>query len=104
MRAIFLVSFAIILGGCSSAAPNLVNGKYYMMGDKNCARYNPISDGRIMCYTKNGEQVGYRDAMTDQELQMYMYNQQQINQAVQSSRPTNTNCYRTYTGMNCTTY
>ena len=104
MRVILLTSFAVILGGCSSAEPYLVNGKYYVMGDKNCARYKLIYDGRIMCYNKNDEQIGYRDAMTDQELQMYMYEQQKIRQSIQSSKPKYTNCYNTYMGVSCTTY
>jgi len=100
MKKITLISLAILLGGCSTAAPNFINGKYYLAGDSNCKRYRVLSESRIMCMNKKGEEVGYRDAMTDQQLQMYMYQQQQIQQFM----PTTTNCYRTYTGMSCTTY
>jgi hypothetical protein len=35
---IFAISF--VFNGCAgSAMPNAVNGKFYMMGDSNCARY-----------------------------------------------------------------
>lgn len=50
-----------------------------MMGDKSCRRYRPISSRRIMCHTKDGTKTGYRDAMTDQQFQMYMHNQEMAN-------------------------
>lgn len=75
-----------------------------MAGDKSCSNYRILSDSRIMCINKKGEETGYRDAMSNQQLQMYMYQQQQEQQLIQQNRPTNTNCYRTYSGMNCTTY
>lgn len=63
-----------------------------------------LSDSRIMCVNKKGEETGYRESMTNQQLQMYMYQQQQEQQLIQSNKPTNTNCYKTFNGMNCTTY
>lgn len=99
-----LLGLAILLGGCvSSATPNFINGKYYMGGDPNCARYRIISSDRIMCANKNDEETGYRDAMTDQQLQIYMHERQQQDRLLQY-QPTHTNCYKTYSGMNCTTY
>lgn len=111
MNKIALVLIATIIGGCSSAALNVIDGKYYLAGDSNCVRYRQLSESRIMCINKKGEEVGYRDAMTDQELQVYMYNQQQTHEAIKSfsesmrsMSPKYTNCYKTYSGMNCTTY
>jgi hypothetical protein len=40
-----------------------------------------------MCINSAGEEVGYRDAMTDQQLQMYMHNQQMEAQSYQSYQP-----------------
>ncbi len=98
MKNFIIVSLIIFLGGCASAMPNLVNGKYYMGGDSSCSRYRTLSESRIMCMDKDGNETGYRDAMTDQQLQMYQHNQQM-------NKTTNTNCYRTYGGgMNCTSY
>lgn len=48
-----------------------------MGGDSNCIRYRELSSFRIMCMDKNGNDTGYRDAMTDQQLQMYQYSMQQ---------------------------
>ena len=89
---------AIILGGCASAMPNFFNGRYYMAGDSSCVSGRVISESRMMCINSDGEETGYRDALTDQQLQMYRHDQQMGQQK-------NTNCYRTYNGgMNCTTY
>jgi len=96
-----VILLALGIAGCT-AKPNFINGKYYMGGDSNCKRYKVLSESRIMCLTSDGEETGYRDAMTDQQLQMYQHNQQMNSQ---QNKTTNTNCYRTYGGgMNCTTY
>lgn len=104
MNKIALVLIVVIFGGCSSAALNVINGKYYLAGDSDCVRYRQLSDSRIMCINKKGEEVGYRDAMTDQQLQVYMYERQKIQQTIQSMSPKTTNCYNTYYGMSCTTH
>ena len=71
----------LTVSGCAGgsgtvAAPNLLNGKYFMAGDNTCTGIKQISDGRVMCYNGAKEPTGYRDAMTDQQIQMYQYNQQ----------------------------
>lgn len=72
-----------IFSGCASAMPNAINGKYYMAGDSNCARYRILSSDRIMCINSDGKETGYRDAMSDQELQMYHYNRSEESASVQ---------------------
>lgn len=68
-----------------------------MAGDSSCQSIRQYTEDKIMCIDGNGEETGWRQAMTDQQLQMWQHNQQ--------NRTTNTNCYRTYGGgMNCTTY
>lgn len=71
-----VLSFIGILSftGCGGATPNAINGKYYMGGDSNCKRYRVISDDRIMCMDSDGRDTGYRNAMSNQELQMYQFN------------------------------
>jgi len=82
MKNIIAKCFVVLtLAGCSGsstplAVPNLVNGKYYMAGDITCTKGRSISDSRIMCANDAGEDTGYRDAMTDQQIQMWQYNQQ----------------------------
>ncbi|MCB4859523.1 hypothetical protein K7W03_07900 [Sphingobium sp. PNB] len=69
-----IVGSALALSACASTAgPNFYSGQYYMAGDKNCKRMSNISPTRIMCYDKNGNPKGYRDAMNSQQLQMWQY-------------------------------
>ena len=98
MKNILLIILISTLVGCASAKPNFYNGRYYMTGDSDCVKGRAISESRIMCANSKGQETGYRDAMTDQQLQMYQHNQQM-------SQQKNTNCYKTYSGgINCTTY
>lgn len=79
MKKLLLVISSLIvilsLTGCGGASPRALNGKYYMAGDSNCKRYRVISDDRIMCIDSDGRDTGYRNAMNNQELQMYQFNQ-----------------------------
>jgi hypothetical protein len=58
-----------------------------MAGDSSCARANNADSNTINCYNSKGEFQGIRHAMTDQELQMYMHNQQMEAQSRQSYQP-----------------
>lgn len=72
---------ATLLGGCAtSASPRYVNGNYYMVGDASCVRGRMLSETRIMCADKHGNDTGYRDAMSPQQMQMYQMQvaQQQV--------------------------
>jgi hypothetical protein len=73
MRVIALVG-VLGLAACAShhAAPALSNGRYFLMGDEHCIRAYHQSPTRIACLDKKGNQTGYRDAMTDQDMAMYM--------------------------------
>ena len=95
----------LILSGCASAIPNAINGKYYMAGDSNCKRYRVISDDRIMCIDSDGRDTGYRNAMNNQELQMYQFNQSREDAAWQqvnynNQQQANRNLYQTQQLMN----
>ena len=91
MKNFKVLGLAIILivglgiSGCSSAMPNAVNGKYYMMGDSDCARYTVLDSNRVMCYNSDGEEMGYRSAMSNQELQQWRFNKSQSNANTQRS-------------------
>lgn len=76
---------AVFIGGCStSAAPYYMNGNYYMVGDVSCINARTLSPTRIMCVDKDGNNTGYRDAMTSEQIQMYQIQraqrQMEINQ------------------------
>jgi hypothetical protein len=108
MRKLTAVWLAIFLGGCATGSLKLIEGKYYWGGDSNCVRYRILSESRIMCENKDGIETGYRDAYTDQQLQMYMHEQQQrrsLDSLLKPNPPTNTYCYKTFGGgMNCSKY
>jgi len=102
---ISMFGILISLTGCYSASPQFLRGNYYMTGDSNCRLSRERTDTSINCYNSDDELMGYRNAMTDQQLQMYRHNKQMEQMEQQQNKTTNTNCYRTYGGgMNCTTY
>jgi len=112
MKKVWLTTVSILLiglTGCASAArPFSLNGNYFLAGDKNCARYRELSSNSIMCLDKHGKEIGYRNAMTNQDLQMYMQQQQlaaaqaqaiaaQTQAMINSSTPQPTQPSTTYT-------
>jgi len=107
-RILSIVLIAISFNGClyqNIAIPNLIAGKYYLAGDDVCSRYRVISDTRIMCLDINGKEMGWRDAMTDQEISMYQHNQQMNAQAAQqqnynTQQQINRSNYNTQQGWN----
>lgn len=81
MRHLLIAVLALFVSGCASTAiPNLFNGSYYMAGDPACVNARALSSTRIMCSDKKGNETGYRDAMTIEQMQMYQMQvaQQQI--------------------------
>jgi hypothetical protein len=89
-----VVCGSVLMSGCSTtAAPNFINGAYYMAGDKTCKRVQAISTSRIMCIDEKGNQTGYREAMTDRDIQAYQMSVAQerasYNNLMQSFRETN---------------
>ncbi len=98
-----IVAIGLVFNGCAgSAMPNAVNGKFYMMGDSNCARYTVLDSNRVMCYNSDGEKMGYRNAMSDQELQQWRFNQSQSNASFQNTM--NRINYNNQQQMNRNTY
>lgn len=77
---ISLLGILLSLSGCSTAGPQFVHGNYYWAGDSDCRSANQRTDTSITCYNSDGEETGYRNAMTDQQLQMYRHNQQMSQQ------------------------
>lgn len=68
---------AAALAGCANtASPVLHAGQYYMIGDDNCITAFPDSNARVICYDEEGIKTGYRNAMTQAELQMWTHQQQ----------------------------
>ena len=85
MKNALVAIVVFMLAGCASyASPAFVNGGYYMGGDDSCVRWRALSSTRIMCQDKKGNDTGYRDAMTPDQMQMYqaqmLYQQAQMQQ------------------------
>ncbi|MND11944.1 hypothetical protein D3C87_347280 [compost metagenome] len=102
MRTLLFIASSILITGCSSSAyPGLYAGKYYMMGDDDCQFIRPLSDTRVMCMDDDHNDMGYRDAMTRDQLMMYqaqvqMYQAQmaslnqslnEVNQSLYNNQP-----------------
>lgn len=87
MNKLIMVCLVVFLSGCMEAAPNLINGKYYMAGDSVCSKVKVRDSNTIECYNSKGEYQGWRSAMTDQQLQMYMHKQQMEAQSYRSYQP-----------------
>ena len=75
-----LISLLGILLGLSSCGvtpgPRYFNGNYYWI-DSNCVGVRPLTATSIECRNSDKEETGYRNAMTNQEMQAYKYQQQQ---------------------------
>lgn len=114
-----LALFATLLSGCSSGGPQFLRGNYYMTGDSNCKYSRARTANSINCYDSDDKLTGYRNAMTDQQLQMYRYEKQQaldsFNRGLDSfgesmdsisrntPKTTYTDCYNTFgNGVSCT--
>ena len=69
----------VLLQGCvsPSAEPHKYMGQYFMVGDSNCRRFNHRSYNTINCFDYDGVLRGYRAAMTDQDMQMYIEKKRQ---------------------------
>ena len=69
IREILGVSMAVLLlAGCaSSAAPNYINGRYYMAGDSACARVNVNQYGNLDCYNSKGEYTESRSPISEMQ-------------------------------------
>lgn len=99
IKAIFVLNIILMpamIQGCASASPYSYNGKYYMVGDSNCRRFSQDSYDTINCFNSGGEFMGYRAAMSDQDMQMYNAQQaqahrNQIEQSRQNDRQTDRN-------------
>lgn len=79
----FSFLFLGLLSGCSStpsAKMTSVGGKFYMVGDSNCTYYKQRDENSILCANENKQTTGYRNALSDQELQ-YKMHRERIQQA-----------------------
>jgi hypothetical protein len=76
MRILLVALIAAALAGCAStASPVWHEGQYYMVGDDACSDAYPLTKTRVVCYDVDGNETGYRDAMTEAELNMWMHQQ-----------------------------
>jgi hypothetical protein len=85
IRLISVLVVLVVAGCATTASPSLIGNHYYMMGDSKCLQGRFLSETRMMCLDKNGNDTGYRDGMTSEQLQSYQQAQayNQYNQQVQ---------------------
>ncbi len=78
---ILIALVAFILGGCASSYPHPVflAGDYYMLGGPDCELYEHSGDPSKVaeCYTSDNEFTGKRHALSSEELQAYLQEQQE---------------------------
>lgn len=61
--------FLILACGCASQAePRFYYGNFFLVGDEHCQSVRKISETRIMCIDKHGNDMGYREAMTIEDI------------------------------------
>ena len=57
----------LLLASCASAAPNYINGRYYMDGDSACERGSVNKDGNLNCYNSKGEYTESRRPISEMQ-------------------------------------
>lgn len=104
---------AVVLAGCATHpkyTPASVNGRIYMVGGESCYSWKEVDPGYIRCYDNKGGIRELRRQMTQQELELYMYNKamnaraarealDSFNRSMQQFRPTT--CWSTGIMVNC---
>lgn len=79
----FILTIMLIVSACSStptAKMTPIDGKFYMIGDSNCIYYKKRDNQSILCANESQQTTGYRNALTDQEIQYGMH-RERIQQA-----------------------
>lgn len=94
MRKLFLVSLSIFIFGCAATkpAPNYINGYYYMAGDAQCTKGRVVAYKKIACVDKNGNETGYRYAMSKEDVQLWNSMNNKSNTSTQVKPSSVVNC------------
>ena len=80
-----LFTVAMTVAGCAGpAGPVSFNGQHYMAGDSTCARITSLTPSRVMCHDSDGNETGWRDAMTPQDIENYFRQRQMQDQEMQN--------------------
>lgn len=68
MRKVLGILVAVLLlAGCMSAAPNYINGRYYMAGDSACKNGSVNQYGNLNCYNSKGEYTESRRPISEMQ-------------------------------------
>jgi hypothetical protein len=98
--------FYTLIVGC--AGPKLINGRYFYTGDSEFRYYKVRDDTSINCYSSASDDTftGYRNVMTDQQLQMHMHQERELNRQLENSRNRrkHTDCYQIGGMISCDSY
>lgn len=88
MKLKILLVISLLLSSCALfrvAEPYKINGNYYMVGDNNCVQWRVTDFNRIDCYDSSGTPTGYRTAMSQQDMMLYINKQNQSSQSNKSN-------------------
>lgn len=84
MKNTFFILIATLTVSACSSTPTAkmipIDGKFYMIGDSNCIYYKKRDNQSILCANGSQQTTGYRNALTDQEIQYGMH-RERIQQA-----------------------
>ncbi len=69
-----ILTVVLLLAGCMSAAPNYINGRYYMAGDSACERGSVNQYGNLNCYNSKGEYTGSRRPISEMQAKAWYDN------------------------------
>ena len=73
---ISLLGILIGLSSCGGTpGPQFFQGNYYWL-DSDCMRFRSTTATSIECFNSDHVPTGYRNAMTEQQMDMYRHNQQ----------------------------
>jgi hypothetical protein len=103
-KIVMSILFSTLITGCM-AGPQFINGHYYMTGDSDCLYWRTRTDTSIDCYSSKSdtEPNFYRNAMTDQQMQMHLHQKREFNESMRSLNESNktTTCYNYGTVITC---
>ena len=76
-KLLLLLLLSLGLIGCSSSSNQMLKDGYYYkdIGGSSCQSYEVVTSGNIKCFDKDGKLTYFQDAMTDQEVLLWKFDE-----------------------------
>ena len=106
MKKILLISIVTLIAGCTSAAPNYINGRYYMAGDSKCVNGHTNNQGNLVCFNSKKQHTEIRRPISNMQAKAW-YDAQKAQAAqpiYQAPIPRQTYCNNIAGVVMCNTY